>query len=362
MSNLNISNTLRPATVTVVIPVYNGGPAFERCMASVLAANPAPDEIIVVDDGSTDLSCEIARKEGVCLLHSGRKQGPAVARNQGVQRAKCDWIFFVDADVTIAPNTIGILKSKIAGDESLDALIGSYDNLPGASNLLSQYKNLLHHYTHQQSSSEGFTFWGACGAIRRTVFLEQGGFDENYALPSIEDIELGYRLNAANYKIAVFPDLQVKHLKRWDSVSLLRTDLFQRAIPWSKLLLKYGQMKNSLNLSYWCRARVAVSGLLALSSVLATVWPAMLWVAVGFMITLLILDFPVLNWFRRERGLLFAIGIIPWHWFSHFYSGVAFAAVLAQHYSMNERDKILSNSPPSTVKPANSSLTSEGIE
>ena len=64
MSNLNISNTLRPATVTVVIPVYNGGPAFERCMASVLAANPAPDEIIVVDDGSTDLSCEIARKEG----------------------------------------------------------------------------------------------------------------------------------------------------------------------------------------------------------------------------------------------------------------------------------------------------------
>ena len=362
MSESIACNESGSLTVAVVIPVYNGGAAFKQCIASVLAANPAPDEIIVVDDGSTDLSCEVARRDGVRLLHTGRQQGPAVARNLGVQSAKSDWIFFVDADVTIPANTIESLKSKIAGDQSIDALIGSYDNSPGASNLLSQYKNLLHHYTHQQSSSEGFTFWGACGAIRRIVFVEQGGFDETFVLPSIEDIELGYRLNAANFKIAVCHDLQVKHLKRWDSVSLLRTDVFQRAIPWSKLLLKYGQMKNSLNLSHWCRARVAVSGLIVLSAVLGVVWPGLLLVAAALMVTLLILDYPVLNWFRRERGLLFAIRIIPWHWFSHFYSGVAFAFVLADQQLMKLKGNVLSDAPVSTIAVANPSLTSEGVE
>ena len=362
MSESEISEKPCSLTVAVVIPVYNGGAAFEQCIASVLAANPAPDEIIVVDDGSTDQSCEIARREGIRLIHTGLQQGPAVARNLGVQSAKSDWIFFIDADVTITPKTVEILKGKIAKDQTIDALIGSYDNSPGAPNLLSQYKNLLHHYTHQQSSSEGFTFWGACGAIRRNVFLEQGGFDESYVLPSIEDIELGYRLNAASFKIAVCHDLQVKHLKRWDCVSLLRTDVFQRAIPWSKLLLKYGQMKNSLNLSHWCRARVAVSGLIVLFAVLGIVWPGLLWAAAGFMITLLILDFPVLNWFRRERGLLFAVRILPWHWFSHFYSGIAFAVVLADQQLMKLNGKILSDAPAPTVAVASSSLTPDGNE
>ena len=348
--------------VAIVIPVFNGGTAFEQCIASVLAADPAPDEIIVVDDGSTDQSCEIARSAGVRLFHTGFQQGPAVARNLGVQSAKSDWIFFIDADVTIDANTIAILKSKIASDPTIDALIGSYDDSPGASNLLSQYKNLLHHYTHQQSSAEGFTFWGACGAIRRNLFLEKGGFDESYVLPSIEDIELGYRLNAANYKISVCHDLQVKHLKRWNSVSLLRTDVFQRAIPWSKLLLKYRQMQNSLNLSHWCRARVALSGLILLFALLAVTWQPMLWVTGALMVTLFILDFPILNWFRRERGLLFAIRIIPWHWFSHFYSGVAFACVLAEHLVMKLKDKLVPNVPASAAHPSHSSLTSEGVE
>ncbi len=335
-------------TVSIVVPVFNGGVAFESCLKSLLEADPAPDEIIVVDDGSTDCSCQVAQHARIRLLHTGRQQGPAVARNLGVQSAKGDWIFFVDADVTIPADAIAILKSKIASETDVDALIGSYDDAPGAANLLSQYKNLLHHYTHQQSSSEGFTFWGACGAIRRGLFLEQGGFDESYARPSIEDIELGYRLYAAGHKILVCPDLQVKHLKRWGCRSLFRTDVFQRAIPWSQLLLKYGEMKNALNLNHWCRARVALSGLIVLFAVFSVVWLPMLWVAAVLMLTLLVLDFPVINWFRREKGVLFALAIIPWHWFSHFYSGVAFAGVLAQHWASMflPQGRIRENSSP----------------
>lgn len=65
-----------------------------------------------------------------------------------------------------------------------------------------------------------------------------GGFDESYRKPSIEDIELGYRLKQAGLKIRLCKALQVKHLKRWEVVSLLRADFFYRALPWTELILR----------------------------------------------------------------------------------------------------------------------------
>lgn len=115
----------------------------------------------------------------------------------------------------------------------LAALIGSYDDAPGATNFLSQYRNLLHHYVHQTGNEEASTFWGACGAVRREVFLAMGGFDESYRQASIEDIELGYRLKRAGLKILLCKALQVKHLKRWEAGSLLKADFCYRALPWT---------------------------------------------------------------------------------------------------------------------------------
>ena len=123
-------------------------------------------------------------------------------------------------------------------DPGLAAAIGSYDDAPGETNFLSQYKNLLHHYVHQTGNPEASTFWGACGAIRREVFLTMGGFNEEYSRPCIEDIELGYRLKRAGFTIRLEKELQIKHLKRWDIVSLVKTDFFSRALPWTALILE----------------------------------------------------------------------------------------------------------------------------
>lgn len=79
-------------------------------------------------------------------------------------------------------------------DTQVDALIGSYDDDPKSPDFISQYRNLMHCSVHQTGRSEASTFWSGCGAIRREVFLESGGFDETYVRPAIEDIELGYRL------------------------------------------------------------------------------------------------------------------------------------------------------------------------
>ena len=112
-------------------------------------------------------------------------------------------MFFVDADVTVPSDAVGQVATLFQGEPDIAALFGSYDDNPGEATFLSQYRNLLHHYVHQHAREDAATFWGACGAIRRDVFLALGGFDETYAKPSIEDIELGYRLKQAGYSITI---------------------------------------------------------------------------------------------------------------------------------------------------------------
>ena len=96
---------------------------------------------------------------------------------------------------------------------------------------MSQYRNLLHHYVHQRGQIEASTFWGACGAIRRSVFEEVGGFDEERYPRCIEDIELGYRLRRAGHRIVLDKNLQGTHLKKWTLWSVIRTDVCCRAMP-----------------------------------------------------------------------------------------------------------------------------------
>jgi GT2 family glycosyltransferase len=316
-------------TVSVVVPVYNGGRAFRLCLESLLANEVAPAEIIIVDDGSTDGSPTVAHELGLRVLSTGGRSGPATARNLGARHAQGDILWFVDADCSVPPTAIAFLQKAFSEHPDWSAIIGSYDDEPAEKNLLSQYKNLHHHYVHQTSGRQGFTFWGACGAIRRHVFAELNGFDERYQQASIEDIELGYRAVARQKKIAICPELQIKHHKRWSTWGLLRTDFYLRAIPWSKLILRQGRMENCMNISRAARWRVALSGLIVLATVSALIHPAALLAVVPAILALAILDWRLLNWFRLERGWLFMLSIIPWHWFSHFYSGVAFAYVNA---------------------------------
>lgn len=347
-----------PPRISVIIPVFNGGHAFELCLEAIDAATPRPDQIIVVDDGSTDRSASFAREKGYHVLSTAGRTGPADARNLGARHAIGEVLFFVDADCSVRPDVIGCVRSLLANHPTIDAFVGSYDDAPTAKNLLSQYKNLLHHFTHQMSAHEGYTFWGACGVIRKEAFQQMGGFDPTYTQASIEDIELGYRLKAAGKKILMCPVLQVTHHKPWSPFKLLQTDLFLRAIPWSRLILKTGEMADSLNISKVARLRVAVSGLIPLSLVVAILFPKMLWITTALVALLLIADWQVLSWLYRKRGLGFTLAILPWHWFSHFYSGVGFVLAIMMHVWEGLPTRRLQRMGSSITEPAVESTSS----
>jgi GT2 family glycosyltransferase len=317
--------------ISVIIPVFNGGKSFYRCLSSLAEATPQPYEVIVVSDGDTDGSWLVAKDFGAKVIKLPVSGGPARARNLGAQAATGDILFFVDADVEINSNNIDQVATIFERDPELAALIGSYDDNPGAKNFLSQYRNLLHHYTHQTACEEASTFWGACGAIRRDIFLSIGGFDQNYRYPSVEDIELGYRLKAAGYKMLLCKTLQVKHLKCWKAGNLLKADFFYRALPWTELIMRDRKLLNDLNLKAESRLSVMLIYGLAIALLGAFWWSGFVAIAGIIAISLLVLNAPLYRFFLDKRGTGFALKTIPWHWLYFFYSGLAFAIGTASY-------------------------------
>lgn len=319
-------------TISVVVPVYNGGEPFRQCLRSLAALNPPPMEVIVVADGDTDGSWQMAEEFGTQVIRLPTSSGgPARPRNIGALQAKGEYLFFVDADVCVQPDTLAHVAKTFHRHPDLTALFGSYDDTPAAKNFLSQYKNLFHHYVHQHAKKEASTFWGACGAIRREIFLDIGGFDENYRRPSIEDIELGYRLKDAGHRIQLCKDITVKHLKRWDIISMLKADFFYRAIPWTELILRERRFTNDLNIGYSERLCVVLAYGLLGALIGAIWWVPLLAVAALIMLALLVINAPLYRFFLKKRGFRFVLQSIPLHWLYYLYNGLAFAIGLVRY-------------------------------
>ena len=219
----------------------------------------------MVDDASTDDSAEVAASFGCRVIRLSTNQGPSIARNQAAREARADILFFIDADVCIPPDMLQRVWNRFAEDPQLDALIGSYDDQPSHPDFLSQYKNLFHHYVHQTSCTTASTFWTGCGAIRREVFAQYNGFSEEYNGPAVEDIELGYRMRADGRKMLLDKRLQVKHLKAWTFWRLIRTDILDRGIPWTELILRNARLPDDLNVQVSQRISIVLMYLLLLS-------------------------------------------------------------------------------------------------
>jgi glycosyltransferase involved in cell wall biosynthesis len=344
-STTQISSQATNVQVSIIVPVHNGGTAFQQCLISLANHAHAAAEIIVVVDGGTDTSEQIAHEFGAKVVTFSRSGGPARARNAGAKIAQGDILFFVDADVTIAPDTIEQIQTIFGQQPDLGALIGSYDDAPGASNFLSQYKNLFHHYTHQTASEEASTFWGACGAVRREVFWSVGGFDETYRYPSVEDIELGYRLKQRGYRIQLCRTVQVKHLKRWEVVSLLRAEILYRALPWTVLLWRDRQFNNDLNLKQSSRASLILTYVLFFALIFSCWQITALVLVTGVSFLLFLLNLPVYQFFYAKRGMWFTLRVIPWHWLYFLYGGLGFAIGTFQ-YHMSQRHTTARTSLP----------------
>ncbi|HZI27494.1 MAG TPA: glycosyltransferase [Gemmatimonadaceae bacterium] len=326
--------------MSVIMPTHNAAGMLPRTLGALRNSDLPRNrwELIVVDDGSSDdTSLIAARYADTVVTLPGKASGPAYARNRGFEVSRGEIIVFIDADCVVHPDTLSRFDELLTSDPDLGAAFGSYDDKPPASGLMSQYRNLVHHYVHHQNAGEVETFWAAAGAIRRDVFAEVGMYDEwHYSKPQIEDIELGTRIRKLGRRIRLDPSIQITHLKKWTLAQVIRTDLRDRGIPWARLLMHRGAMMSTgtLNLR-WSEKLNTVLTWLAVPLLLYAPFassPLPLWIAMVSLVIVILLNAPLWGFLARVRGPLFAILVMPAHLLYYLLNGISFGVgLLLQH-------------------------------
>jgi GT2 family glycosyltransferase len=306
--------------ISIIIPIYNGEKTVGDCLKSVFDSDYKDFEVVVVDDNSTDYSLNVVAGFPCKVIRMRKNIGAAAARNKGAEASRGKILFFLDSDIIIRKNTIEQIVRTFESRSDISALFCSYQKNTIPTNFFSIYKNLFHHYTHQTSHEDAATFCSGFGAIKRDVFFRLGGFDENYR--SLEDIELGYRLYQSGYKICLNKNIQLTHCKKYSLLSLIKSDVINRAIPWTKIMLGKKIFKSDLNTKLNNVLSVPVSFLLLFNLPILYFFPRSLYIFVLLSGFFLLLNYGFYIFVLREKGVSFTIKAILMNWFNYLYSGV----------------------------------------
>lgn len=318
----------------MVVPCYNAGEDLEHCLAALRRHNGPGLELVVADDASTRGDPEaVAQRHGARFLRLPSNAGPAVVRNVGVKAASGAAILFVDADVMVHADTVRRAVETLEADPGLGACFGSYDEAPADPGFLSQFRNLYHRWVHQTGRESASTFWTGCGAVRRAAFESTGGFSPALSRMGMEDIDLGYRLRDAGWRIALVKDMACRHLKAWTLGGMVRTDIFHRGVPWMLLLLAREGGERDLNIDRRSQVATVAGGILPAALLLGLFWPPALGLAALCLLTIVVLRWGFLRYVARLRGPLFALGAVPALAVFFFCSAASIPIALLRHFT-----------------------------
>ena len=328
--------------ISVIIPAFNAEGTLGACLSSVFASDHTDFEVIVVDDHSSDNTLAIARMMPCTLIEKSVNGGAAAARNAGAAAASGSILFFLDADIAIRADSLRRIMAVLAARSDIAAMFGSYQAETPAADFFSKYKNLLHHYTHQISRPDAKTFASGFGAVRTDVFKALGGFDPGQRF--LEDIEFGYRMYRAGHRIFLDKQLLMTHLKRYTFGSLIRSDFFGRAVPWTRLMLEKRIFQNDLNTKVNNIFSIPVS-MLILAAPLAVRFRWFGVVVAVAMVLFVAINHRFLTFLLRKKGLRFALGGAVMTWFAYLYSALgAMVGLLA--YVWNKTVKVSARAAP----------------
>jgi glycosyltransferase involved in cell wall biosynthesis len=318
-------------SVSVVVPAHNAEATLAACLQALRDMTVEPAEVIVFIDGSTDKTEQIARDAGAeVLINSGAPKGPALARNAAAAVANSDLLWFVDADVVVAPDSLRQLIDDMQAHGAVGAF-GSYDDKPASLRSTSLYANLRHHFVHQHGNPDATTFWSGIGLIRRDIFLQFGGFDaERFPYPSVEDVELGMRIIGAGHRIRLVPSALGKHCKDWSLWRVWHTDVLRRARPWSLLLSERRDAARDLNLTRQEQVKALLALMIPALLAAGLVNPVFVLLAAAAALLYYFANREFFSFLIRRLPLTsFLVGVMM-HWCYHCYSALTYVWTKAQ--------------------------------
>jgi len=198
-------------SISIVIASYNQGQYLEDALESAYNQTVAPVEILVIDDGSSDNSLEIARRyefkefpmiDSPVRVISQLNKGLPSARNTGIMNAKGDYILFLDADDILMENAVEKLTNEIIRTNA-DIVAPSFKEFG-----LSEREVILGGFT-MDDLKMGNRLGYFC-AIRRSALLEIGGYSPKMVF-GWEDYHIWFNLFSRGKTVAVMQDILVKY-------------------------------------------------------------------------------------------------------------------------------------------------------
>jgi GT2 family glycosyltransferase len=218
---------------SAVVINWNGKGYLEACLSAVIAQVPAPDEVLLLDNHSDDGSREFTaeRFPGVRVVDVGSNRGPSPARNLGVRLARHDVVLVLDNDVVLEPGAAAALL-RVLDAEPRTALVQARSVCADRPELLHYDAADLHplgllllrdffrpRATATPHPTPTGAFVSLCFVVRKPVFVDVGGFDEDLFI-YFEDTDLGWRLRLAGHELRLCPDAIVHHGRGTPELSL----------------------------------------------------------------------------------------------------------------------------------------------
>jgi len=267
---------------SIIIPTHNRKETLRRSLSAAIVQDYLNYEVIVVDDGSSDGTGEMVRREfpHVRCIRQEPNRGPAAARNRGIEAATGEIIAFTDDDCLVPPNFLSRLADGYCRYPEAVG-VGGYLEAPDALLQTNPFACYEAYVTHQvyQAGPEEYLGGFECPAggtnsmsYRKAVLLEVGGFDETFPYAAGEDADLKWRVVQRGYRLLYVP-VKVTHLQPYQFRSFWRQ--YRRhgygAVHFER---KYrGRLPSATRLALRFAARWArwLPGLLRLGPTLATV-------------------------------------------------------------------------------------------
>jgi glycosyltransferase involved in cell wall biosynthesis len=214
--------------ISVVIPVYNVESYVERAIESVLKQTYKPDEIILINDGSTDGSAAKIRKYEPDIIYIYQKNaGLAAARNTGIKASKGDWITFLDSDDEWLPNNLSLQANLVKHNPDLVWSAGNFIDCLVAGNRrgVRMDPDTIRKYLAGKDYFDDLfdALIKHVGIHSNTVMIDRKAFDEvgyfREGIPCTEDFDMWYRMAIRWPKIGYIPDpIAVYYVQRTGSL------------------------------------------------------------------------------------------------------------------------------------------------
>ena len=235
--------------LSIIVPVYNVADYLAKCLDSLLAQDLPQNEyeIIVVNDGSSDNSEEIAQQYAdkyvnITLINQ-ENQGLSGARNTGIKHAKGDYIQFVDSDDYLEENVLGGLMKQVEKDD-LDVLRFNYENVNDNGEIINPNKDPKHFVDFSNEVVDGLTFLNkrlgpACYAVQ-FIIKKKLLIDNNIIFKSgiyFEDTEWTPRMLLKTNRVASTKTVAYYYLMRDGSITKAVNKEKQRKVLEDKILL-----------------------------------------------------------------------------------------------------------------------------